>query len=164
MKELESKGEDTSVELSGMTFASQIEFVVYYNKPVLGSPTSGGWEILSDLHVCFNDASHLLAMAFNDKDESSIKDIATLQSTVQMNNHTPVNSIIIESLCSKLLLECFGKSSASIVKSPLPEFKTFKSLDTGQEHIVETQDDYARQGHWKIVKTASQYQAPQSPS
>ena len=35
LQELESNGEDASVELSGVTFASRNAFVAYYNKHVL---------------------------------------------------------------------------------------------------------------------------------
>ena len=107
MKELELKGEDASVKLSGMTFASMNELVVYYNKHVLGGLTLGGEEALSDLHVCITDASGLLAMAHKDKDESTVKDIGTLQSAARKNNHASVNSMIIESSYSKLLPEYF---------------------------------------------------------
>ena len=130
MKELESKGEDTSVKLSGMTFASMIKFVVYHNKYILGDVTSGGEETLSNLHVCFTDASALLAMAHNDKDGLTVKEITTLQTAAWKNNHASVNSMIVEGLFSNLLPECFGKSSASVEKSSLPVFKKFRDFDT----------------------------------
>ena len=79
LKELAAKGEDSSVELNGYVFSLVGDFVVFYEKNVWSFKNPVGEEIPAKLHVYFLGGCGLLALAFNDKDELMIKDIASLQ-------------------------------------------------------------------------------------
>ena len=70
------------------------------------------------------------ALAFNDKDEASNKDIAALKSAARKAGYPRVKNIIIDNTYLKLLLECFNKNLYSVTKHPLPEFFMFKDFDT----------------------------------
>ena len=109
MKELVVKVEDTAIKLNGCSFATMTKFVTLFDHDVWKLKTPGGVDMLSQLHICFLDGCGLLALAFNDKDEGSTKDIAALKSAVRKAGYNRVNSMVIENTYSKLLLKCFGK-------------------------------------------------------
>ena len=77
--------------------------MLFYDQQVWCFKTPGGDKNPIKLHIFFIGSCSLLAMAFNDKDESTTKNIASLQAVTQKAGYKGVTDMIIENLYSKLL-------------------------------------------------------------
>ena len=112
MRDLETKGKDSSIKHNDATFLTVSEFITFYNKHAWHY-TTGGDDL--ELQICVTDICGLLALAYYDKDESTTKDIANLKAVVKKAVYQGVESMVFQNSFLKLLLEAFGKNKLAVV-------------------------------------------------
>ena len=94
-RELKASREDTTLKINGKSFSLMREFVTFFDKDVRRLNSPGAADEAAQLQVCFLDGCGLLALAYNDKDDSTTKDIARLMNSARKAEYKGVNSLVI---------------------------------------------------------------------